>query len=271
MSWVTIIWAMIASACLTLALVHVLVWWRRREVPANLLFALTAVAAAVFAGCELWIMRAETPGAFGMAVRWAHVPASVLIVSLVGFVRLYLRARRLWLAWTVCGVRTLSLILNFVFTPNLNYREINALRHVSFLGETIVVPVGVPSPWMLISQLGLLLLVIFVADASIAVWRRGDRRQALSVGGSIVLFVVAATVQLILTLWGILHTPITVGLFFMGIVAAMGYELSRDVLRAARLSDDLRESQERMALATHAVNLGHLGSGSRAERSLGNR
>jgi hypothetical protein len=64
MSWVTIIWAMIASACLTLALVHLLVWWRRREVLANLLFALTAVAAAVFAGCELWMMRAETPGAF---------------------------------------------------------------------------------------------------------------------------------------------------------------------------------------------------------------
>jgi two-component system, LuxR family, sensor kinase FixL len=256
MSWVTIIWAMIASACLTLALVHVLVWWRRREVLANLLFALTAVAAAVFAGCELWMMRAETPGAFGMAVRWAHVPASVLIVSLVGFVRLYLRAGRLWLAWTVCGVRTLSLILDFVFTPNLNYREINALRHISYLGEIIVAPVGVPSPWMLISQLGLLLLVVFVADASIVVWRRGDRRQALSVGGSIVLFVVAATVQLILTLWGIIHAPITVSLFFMGIVATMGYELSRDVLRAARLSDDLRESQERMALATHAGNLG---------------
>jgi two-component system, LuxR family, sensor kinase FixL len=256
MSWVTILWAMIASACLTLALVHVLVWWRRREVRANLLFALTAVATAVFAGCELWMMRAETPGAFGLAVRWAHVPASVLIVSLVGFVRLYLRAGRLWLAWTVCGVRTLSLILNFVFAPNLNYREINGLRHVSFLGETIVAPVGVPSAWMLISQLGLLLLVIFVADASIVVWQRGDRRQALSVGGSIVLFVVAATVQLILTLWGIIHEPITVSLFFMGIVAAMGYELSRDVLRAARLSDDLRESEERMALATQAVNLG---------------
>ena len=53
MSWVTTLWAMIASACLTLALVHVLVWWRRREAPANLLFALTAMAAAMFAGCEL--------------------------------------------------------------------------------------------------------------------------------------------------------------------------------------------------------------------------
>jgi len=82
MSWVTIIWAMIASACLTLALVHVLVWWRRREARANLLFALTAVATAVFAGCELWMMRAETPGAFGTAVRWAHVPAWVLLSML---------------------------------------------------------------------------------------------------------------------------------------------------------------------------------------------
>jgi hypothetical protein len=35
-------------------------------------------------------MRAERPGEFGIAVRWAHV----LIVSLVGFVRLYLRAGR---------------------------------------------------------------------------------------------------------------------------------------------------------------------------------
>ncbi len=256
MSWVTIIWAMIASACLTLALLHVLVWWRRREARANLLFALTAVATAVFAGFELWMMQAATPGAFGMAVRWAHVPAWMLIVSLVGFVRLYLRAGRLWLAWTVCGVRTLSLILNFVCTPNLNYREITALRHVSFLGDTVVVAEGVPNPWMLIGQLSLLLLVIFVADAAITVWQRGDRRQALSVGGSIVFFVVAGTGQAILTLWGIIHAPITASFFFMAIVAAMAYELSQELFRASRLSDDLRDSEERMSLAAEAANLG---------------
>ena len=256
MSWVTIIWAMIASACLTLALVHVLVWWRRREAWANLLFALTAVATAVFAGCELWMMRAETPVAFGTALRWGHVPVWVLFVSLVGFVRLYLRAGRSWLAWTACGLRTLSLILNFVCTPNLNYREITALRHVSFLGERVAVAEGVPNPWMLIGQLSLLLLVIFVADAAVTVWQRGDRRQAVLVGGSIVFFVVAGTGQAILTLWGIIHAPITASLFFMAIVAAMGYELSQDVFRAARLSDDLRDSEERMSLAAEAANLG---------------
>ncbi len=256
MSWVTVIWAMIASACLTLALVHLLVWWRRPKARASLFFALMALATAFFAGCELWMMRAATPLAYGMAVRWAHVPAWLLIVSLVGFVLLYLRAGRLWLAWTVCGVRTLSLILNFVFIPNLNYQEITGLRPIPFLGETIVVADGVPNPWMLIGQLSLLLLVIFVVDATITVWKRGDRRQALWVGGSIVFFTVAGTIQVILTLWGILHTPITASLFFMAIVGAMGYELSLDMLRAAQLSDDLRDSQQRMALAVDATSLG---------------
>jgi PAS domain-containing protein len=42
----------------------------------------------------------------------------------------------------------------------------------------------------------------------------------------------------------------------IGVFAAMGYELSRDVLRAAELSDDLRDSEERTSLAAEAANLG---------------
>jgi two-component system, LuxR family, sensor kinase FixL len=140
MNWVTIIWAMIASACLTLALVHLLVWYRRPAARANLLFAL---------------MGAETPTAFGTAVRWGHLPIWVLFVSLVGFVRLYLGAGRVWLAWTACGLRTLSLTLNFLFIPNLNYREITGLRNVSFLWERVVVAEGIPNPWMLVGNLSL--------------------------------------------------------------------------------------------------------------------
>jgi PAS domain S-box-containing protein len=153
-------------------------------------------------------------------------------------------------------LRTLSLILNFVFAPNLNYREITALRHVSFLGERVAVAEGVPNPWMLVGQLGLVLLVIFVADAALTVWRRGDRQQAMLVGGSMVFFVVAGTAQVMLVLWGIIYEPIMASLFYMGIVVTMAYELSQDVLRAARLSHELRESQQRMALATHAANVG---------------
>ena len=130
MSWVTVVWSMIASVCLRLALVHGLAWWWRREAWANVLFALTAVATTLLAAGEVWMMRAGTPEELATAVRWTHVPAWMLIVSLVGFVRLYLRAGRRWLAWTVCGVRTLSLILNFSTGVNLNYREITAVRRL---------------------------------------------------------------------------------------------------------------------------------------------
>src|SRR6266404_9502110 len=234
MSWVTVIWSIGSGACLTLALMHVVIWCTDRA-RANLLFAIMATAVAVFAALELALMRAETPEQFGIAVRWLHVPAWVVVASLVGFVRLYLRAGRRWLAWTVGGVRTVSLILNFIFSPNINFREITALRHIRFLGESASVAEGVPNPWMLVAQLSLLLLVIFATDATITVWRRGDRRQALIVGGSILLFVTAATAEGIVIAWGIISIPVSVSLFYQAIVAAMACELSYDVLYAEKV------------------------------------
>ena len=45
-------------------------------------------------------------------------------------------------------------------------------------------------------------------------------------------------------------------LFFLCIVAAMGFEMSDGVLRALRLSDELRESEERITLAAEAAGFG---------------
>lgn len=130
MSWVTIIWSMVAAACLTLAVMHLLIWGRKRTAWASLLFAVTAVATAAMAGGELWMMRAETAREFGVALRWSHVLYWVWVISLVGFVRLYLPAGRPWLAWTVCVMRTVSLLPNFLVGENLNYRTITGLRLV---------------------------------------------------------------------------------------------------------------------------------------------
>ena len=204
-SWCTAVWSMMAASSLTLALVHGMVWWRRREVWTGLVFSAAAVFTAAFAGCELWMMQAETPEQLGLAMRWSHAPVWLLTLSLIVFVRLYLRAGRLWLAWTVCGLRTLSLVLNFALTPNLNYREITALRQVRFLGDSVSVALGVANPWMLVGQLSLLLLIIFVADAAFTAWRRGERRQAVA-GGSIVIFVAAGMCQAISDFLGIRPT-----------------------------------------------------------------
>jgi two-component system, NarL family, sensor histidine kinase UhpB len=256
MSWVTIIWSMVSSACLMLAAMHLLAWVKNRKAWANLLFSLLAASTALLAGCELWMMRAETPVQLSTALRWLHVPAWALVVTLVGFVRLHMRAGRPWLAWTICAVRTFSLVLNFLVGQNLNFREVTHLRHISLLGESVSVAEGVLNPWMLVGQLSLLLLVLFVTDAAITVWRRGDHRLALVTGGSILFSMAAGPVLGSLEFWKIVDWPLTVSLFFMPVVAAMAYEMSRDAQRTAQLTDDLKESETRLSLAADAADAG---------------
>lgn len=80
--------------------------------------------------------------------------------------------------------------------------------------------------------------------------------MAVTVGGSIVFFVVAGTVQAVLIFWQIVDWPVMVTPPFTGMVIAMAYELSRDTLRVVQLTDDLRESEERMSLAAEAAGFG---------------
>ena len=98
MSWVTVIWSMVASACLTLAAIYGFVWSRNRTAWAHLLFAATAASTAVFTFCELWLMRVETPEELLTALKWGHLSLLLWLVSIIWFVRLHLGAGRLWLA-----------------------------------------------------------------------------------------------------------------------------------------------------------------------------
>ncbi|HEV3147141.1 MAG TPA: PAS domain-containing protein [Chthoniobacterales bacterium] len=264
MSWVTILWSMNAAACLTLAAIYLLVWSKRREDWVHLLFSFTAISVAVIAGFELAVMRSETTEQFGTLMRWAHVPIWALIVSLVWFVRLRLRAGRMWLAWGVCALRSLALFLNFLFSPNLNYRQITSLQQVSWWGgEKVSVAIGVPNPWTLIGHLGLLLLLVFLIDATVAAWRRGDRRRALIVGGGAIFFVAIGSAEGLLVIWGVIRAPFFISFPYLGIVGAMAYELSSEVLRAAQIAGqlrsseaDLRATEQRMDLAASAAGLG---------------
>ncbi len=264
MSSVTFVWALVIGACATMALPHLLVGIKRGAWE-NLLFAVAALAVADIAGGELAIMHSQTTEEIGRAQQWTHLPVFFLVVAIAGFVRLYFGAGRLWLGAAACGVRLVSLVINFASPPNLNFREITGLRRFNFLGETIAMPEGVTSAWTRLGELSSLLLLIFVIDASITLWRRGtaeNRRRAIVIGGSITLFIVLAAGWSALIQANIILAPYLISFPFLGVILAMGFELSYDILRAAQTARQLgfseaalRESEERMSLAAEAANL----------------
>ena len=180
------------------------------------------------------MINARTVEQYELLLRWVHVPTWVLTLSFVAFVRLYLRSRT-----SLAGVeylRPADAGFDPQFPFSCKYQLQGDHRHspLFWAGETVSVPVGIPNPWGLLSHVSLLLLLVFCVDAAITVWQRGDRRRALLVGGSMIFGAILAW-HVPLVIWGIIDLPFFLGFTYTGIVAAMGYELSSDMARAARL------------------------------------
>ena len=266
MSWVTVIWSMVAGASLAMALPHVLIAVKQRGAWVRLLFAMAAVAVAGTAVAEMAMMHAQNTQQIARSLQWVHVPVFVLVLAIVGFVTLYFGTGRMWLGSAACVLRLVTLIINFAKPPNLNFQEITGLRRFELLGEIISLPDGVASPWTRLAQLSSLLLLAFVVDASVALWRRGgpgDRRRAVVVGGSITVFIVLAAGVSALILETRIDAPYFVSFSFLAIIVAMSFDLSRDLLRSAQLVHQLqasegalRESEQRLELAASAAELG---------------
>ena len=75
MSWTTIAWSLGASACLTLAVVHLVLWRKQTDQWAHLLFSVTAISVAAIAALELL-------GAQEFLARPPHGGPSCVVVDL---------------------------------------------------------------------------------------------------------------------------------------------------------------------------------------------
>ncbi len=257
MTWITYLWPMVTAACLTMGLIHLRIGLRRTPGAAHLLFALTAFVMTAFSSLELAMIQAENPAQFLALQRWIDFASAAILVSLVVFVWVFFGTGRKWLALLGSGLVLGPMILNLGPEPKITFLQITGIRTVeTFGGATYAVAEGVRNSWLALFYLGIFVIMAFVVDASVTLWRRGDRRRAVRVGGTITFFLLFAGVWAALVDAGIMATPYLASFFYLAILVAMGMELSDDVLHAAQLAADLRESKERMSLAMQAGGIG---------------
>ncbi len=259
MSTVTIIWSTIAACSLLLAFMYGVVWALDRKSWSSLVFSLDAVALVATAIIELQMMSADSPESWGMWVRWIQIPIFLRSACVAVFIRLFFGTGRRWLMWTIIGMRLFILVTGFLVDPNFNFSRIDSIEHIAFLGDEITV-VGVAEARNLqwIATLELFLMLVYVADAAIQLWRRGGadaRRKALVIGGAAFgTNLLESLYSQLMILMG-LHLPALLSPPYLLMLAAMTVEMSRDTLRAARLARELRASEARLALAVNAAGM----------------
>jgi signal transduction histidine kinase len=260
MSYVTIIWSVVAACALLLAMMYGLVWLMDRQARASLAFACEALAIVGLVVMELGMMHATTAESWGEWVRWNQVPIFLRVAGTVLFIRAYFGTGRPWLMWSIIAGRGAILVLGFLVDPNFNFERIDSISKLDFLGEQVtVVGHAVPASWQWFATFTSLLIPVFVIDASIPLWKKGTRearRKVLVIGGATVLTsVLGTTYSQLMILWGV-PLPALLSPPYLIMLAAMTAEMSRDTLRASRLARELRASESRLHLAASAAGLG---------------
>jgi PAS domain S-box-containing protein len=255
-SWMTVAWSMAAAACITLAGVHIVIWALQSANRVHLLFALMAFAAALSGLGEMLLLHTESIPSYQSILRWQQIPIYVLLVSMVWAVQYHLGTGRRWLAWTISILWSVCLVANFASPHNLVFSEIHNLHRITTIGgEVFTIVSGIRNPWANLADFTSVLIVGYVADASIRLWIRGGRRRAGVIGGSITLFIVGAGIHTPLVDAGIVRTPYMIGFAFLAIVAAMSFELGSEAVQAARLSREVENNERRWRSLLEGVEL----------------
>ena len=177
------------------------------------------------AACELWIMFSQTTEQMATAMRWMHAPVAVTVVALIGFVRVYLRAGRPWLAWAAAGTRLLRARASISSSPRMSTigrsSRSRSSRSSASWWPFLMVCAGpgcgsLRSAWLLL------------ADRSPSMPRL---RCGAAASGSVRCSSAAASLLFVFWVLRILRSSSGAGrrfpscraLFFMGIIVAMGY------------------------------------------------
>ncbi len=176
MNWIMVIWAASMGACLILALMHLLVWCRDCRSLPNLLFPVIAFGIIAMGGCELSLMRTESPATYLEIVRIGHLFFGIVVPACLLFVHCLFGTGNRWLLVLAIALRVAAVVANHTTGPSLHFLSIESLDRISFLGESVsIVGKAIENPWVRLGQVAAIAQIVYVADASLRLWRRGGK------------------------------------------------------------------------------------------------
>ncbi len=235
-----------SGICLSLALLHLAVFFRRTERKVDLFFAIVALSIAVSTFYQTLMLRAVTVSAFATAFKSAIFFQGVMWATFAWFVAAYTGVTRRRLVLAVTGLYALAVIINAILPNGIIYNEINGLYHITLpWGERLTYASGSTNWWRLIADFGWLMLLYLCAESCVRLGRAGQTRRAYLFGGVLLVFIGAAYLHGTLIDMGVVGPPELTNFAFLGLVLVMSASLVSEISLASKLSMQVEEGERR--------------------------
>jgi len=242
-----------AAICLVVGLQHLVLALRVEDRKPQILFAIAAFAVAGDAITELQLYSASSVAEFLAWMPWTALFICTTIVALSWYVALRTGLVRRWLLWAVTVLGGLTVALDFIV--GIAFSEpVELHRSTLPWGEPFAQAIGDANPLRVVGDLLMIGFLVILVDITVRLVRRGDRRTARLVGGSLVVYALGLFMIIPVDL-GWLPLPSLHTFAFLVIVAAMSWDLSEDLIRAAGLSREVVANERRWHQLLDSVQL----------------
>jgi PAS domain S-box-containing protein len=242
-----------AAICLLVGLQHLVLAFRLEDRKPQILFAIAAFAVAGDAITELQLYSASSVAEFLAWMPWTALFICTTIVALSWYVALRTGLVRRWLLWAVTVLGGLTVALDFIV--GIAFSEPVELHRTTLpWGEPFAQAIGDANPLRVVGDLLMIGFLVILVDITVRLVRRGDRRTARLVGGSLVVYALGLFMIIPVDL-GWLPLPSLHTFAFLVIVAAMSWDLSEDLIRAAELSREVVANERRWHQLLDSVQL----------------
>ena len=162
-----------AGVYFALGVMYLRYWFDQRSRIDYLAFSVACLSAMFFALFERGMMTAATGSDYLFNAYWSFYPATAALIAIAWFGYKHLNGRK-WLFLIYTALRILALAVHVIMQNGVNFVEVTGVGTNTFWGEPLSYPIGVPNPWMILTQVSHVFLIALFLEAAFRCWRRGE-------------------------------------------------------------------------------------------------
>lgn len=250
----------VGSVCFSLGLLHLLIFFRRKDLKVELVFSFLATAVALSTFLELWTFKSSGLQQHLTLLKATLTVQSLLWITFGWFVYYYTGSKKTWPPFLITFLYCAALFINIISPAGILFSEVPRLTSFSLAsGETFFIAAGLPNSFRIIADFAWVVLLLYTAFSCFQLSRKGNTRKAALFAVTVFLCLGLGYLHGTLIDFGLADPPYLGSFLFLPLSLVMSDSLAGDVVKVARLTDEIKQAEIRWRRLLENVNLMVLG------------